>query len=217
LSESLKTRLLTAAELVDEQRKGTLVLDVRPAEQFAALHIRGSIQISLLGYFAAWAAMLIEPAQKLILIAENAPSAQEARNRLSRVGLECVIGYSLADEAQWRNVGIELGRISTYHCAEVSPVLRRDPSVQLVDVRSRAEWLKGHLPGAISIPLLDLDTRARLMDRTKRNLVYCHEGYRATTAASILLRESNGNIGILIDGVEGWSASGLPLELPNTR
>jgi rhodanese-related sulfurtransferase len=208
---------LTAAELVEEQRKGTLVLDIRPAEQFAALHIRGSIQISLLGYFAAWAAMLIEPAQKLILIAENARSAQEARIRLSRVGLEGLIGYSLADEAQWRKLGIELCSISTHHCGDVSPVLKRDPSLQLVDVRSRAEWLKGHLPGAISIPLLDLDTKARSMDRTKRNLVYCHEGYRATTAASILLREGGGNIGILIDGVEGWSASGLPLEISDPR
>jgi rhodanese-related sulfurtransferase len=47
--------------------------------------------------------------------------------------------------------------------------------------------------------------------------VYCHEGFRATTAASILLRESSSNIGILIDGVEGWSALGLPLEVPTTK
>jgi rhodanese-related sulfurtransferase len=38
--------------------------------------------------------------------------------------------------------------------------------------------------------------------------VYCHEGFRATTAASILLRASVGDFDILIDGVEGWSALG---------
>jgi hypothetical protein len=36
-------------------------------------------------------------------------------------------------------------------------------------------------------------------------------------AASILLRESAGDIGILIDGVEGWLASGLPLEAAEVR
>jgi rhodanese-related sulfurtransferase len=45
--------------------------------------------------------------------------------------------------------------------------------------------------------------------------VYCQEGYRATTAASILMRESDGGVAILIDGVEGWLASGLPLEMPD--
>ena len=93
--------------------------------------------------------------------------------------------------------------------------MQSDPSFQLVDVRSRAEWLKGHLPGAISMPLLDLDPKKDVVDPSKPSLVYCHEGYRATTAASILLREGAGEIGILIDGIEGWSALDLPLEVPD--
>jgi len=216
MSGAPKLKPLTAAELVEEQRRGTLVLDARPAEQFASVHIRGSIQISLMGNFAGWAAILIKPTQRLALVAENVEGAQEAHTRLIRVGLGHVIGYSLADETQWRNEGIDLASISIQRCANVRQTLEHHPSLQLVDVRSRAEWLKGHLPGAISMPLLDLDPKARSIDPSKRSLVYCHEGYRATTAASILLRESAGDIGILIDGVEGWLASGLPLETPNT-
>jgi len=216
MSGAPKLELLTTAELVEEQRRGTLVLDARPAEQFASVHIRGSIQISLMGNFAGWAAILIKPTQRLALVAENVEGAQEAHTRLIRVGLGHVIGYSLADETQWRNEGIDLASISIQRCANVRQTLEHHPSLQLVDVRSRAEWLKGHLPGAISMPLLDLEPKARSIDPSKRSLVYCHEGYRATTAASILLRESAGDIGILIDGVEGWLASGLPLETPNT-
>ena len=216
MSGAPKLKPLTAAELVEEQRRGTLVLDARPAEQFASVHIRGSIQISLMGNFASWAAILIKPTQRLALVAENVEGAQEAHTRLIRVGLGHVIGYSLADETQWRNEGIDLASISIQRCANVRQTLEHHPSLQLVDVRSRAEWLKGHLPGAISMPLLDLEPKARSIDPSKRSLVYCHEGYRATTAASILLRESAGDIGILIDGVEGWLASGLPLETPNT-
>jgi rhodanese-related sulfurtransferase len=43
--------------------------------------------------------------------------------------------------------------------------------------------------------------------------VYCREGFRATTAASILLRDGNDDIAILVDGIEGWAALGLPLEM----
>jgi rhodanese-related sulfurtransferase len=214
LPESSRIRLLTGTQLLQEQRNGTLILDTRAAERFASFHIRGSIQIGLIGPFASWAAILIKPAQKLALIVESKGSAEEAHSRLARVGLERVIGYSLANETQWRKENVDLTSIPTQRCTDVRQTLEIDPSLQLVDIRSHAEWLKGHLPGAVSVPLLCFESRAQLIDPSRASLVYCDEGFRATTAASILLRESSGNIGILIDGVEGWSASGLPLEIP---
>ena len=87
VSESRKLRELTAAELAEERVNGTLILDTRPAEHFAAIHIRGSIQISLAGHFASWAAILLDPLRRLVLVAEDAVSAHEAHNRLARVGL----------------------------------------------------------------------------------------------------------------------------------
>jgi rhodanese-related sulfurtransferase len=215
LPDSSKLPLVTVAQLAQERRAGALVLDTRPAEQFASLHIRGSLQISLMGNFASWAATIIDPNHKLLLIAEDAKRAQEAHNRLERVGLGRVIGYSLVDETQWRKEGLELASISIAKCEQIYRTVQTDPSLQLVDVRSRAEWLKGHLPGAISMPLLDLDPKEEVINPSKPSLVYCHEGYRATTAASILLREGASGIGILIDGFEGWTALGLPLEAPD--
>ena len=203
MSESSKLRLLTAVQLVGEQRLGALVLDTRPAEKFASLHIRGAIQIGLKGYFSSWAAILIDPTRELLLVAENESTAAEAHTRLARVGIERVIGYSLADELQWREHDLDLDSISIHRCASVRQDLQSDRSLQLIDVRSRAEWLKGHLPGAVSAPLLDLNSSLRCIDLSKPSLVYCREGFRATTAASILLRESSGEIGIFIDGVEG--------------
>jgi hypothetical protein len=47
--------------------------------------------------------------------------------------------------------------------------------------------------------------------------VYCQEAFRTTTAVSLLLQENADHFGILIDGVEGWCAFGLPLEMPDTR
>jgi rhodanese-related sulfurtransferase len=217
LSEASKLRLLTATHAVQEQKEGALLLDTRPPERFAACHIRGAVQITLAGSFAGWAALLIKPNQKLILVAESIPDVQEAHTRLTRVGLGRVIGYILADENQWQKEGLDPASISIQRCAEVIQALQSDPSLQLIDVRSRAEWLKGHLPGAIFVPLLDLGSAVQSIDMSKPSLVYCRQGYRATTATSILLRQSSGNFGILIDGFEGWSALGLPLEVPSTK
>jgi rhodanese-related sulfurtransferase len=214
LATSSKLQPFGGAQLVEEQRNGALVLDVRTPEQFVSFHIRGAMQIGLAGPFASWAAVLIAPAQKLVLVAEDIQRVLEARTRLIRVGLEHVIGYSIADERQWRGEGIDVAGIAIHRCADVCQILQRNPSMQLVDVRSQAEWLRGHLPGAVSVPLLDLASEAQHIDRSRPSLVYCREGYRSTTAASILLRKSVGDVGILIDGVEGWSALGLPLEVP---
>lgn len=214
MPEPSRIRLLTGTQLLQEQRNGTLILDTRAAERFASFHIRGAIQIGLIGPFASWAAILIKPTQKLALVVENKGCAEEAHSRLARVGLERVIGYSVANETQWRKENVDLTSISTQQCRDIRQTLEIDPSLQLVDIRSHAEWLKGHLPGAVSVPLLHFESRAQLIDPSRASLVYCDEGFRAMTAASILLREGSGNIGILIDGVEGWCASGLPLEIP---
>jgi rhodanese-related sulfurtransferase len=167
-----------------------------------------------MGNFSSWAAILIDPTQEILLVTENESSAAEAHTRLARVGIERVIGYTLPDEMQWREHSLDLDSISIHRCVSVQEDLQSDRSPQLIDVRSRAEWLKGHLPGAVSAPLLDFNSSLQRIDLSKPSLVYCREGFRATTAASILLRESSGEVGIFIDGVEGWSLAGLPLEVP---
>jgi len=212
--EALHIRPLTTVQLVQAQQDGSIILDTRPAEQFATFHIRGSIQISLVGHFGAWAAMLLDPGRALVLIAEDERHAREAHDRLTRVGMLHVIGYCLAIESEWQAHDIELANIAIEHCKNIYGPNRQQPPVQLIDVRSRAEWLKGHLPGAVSLPLLEIELNKRAIDPSKPSLMYCHEGFRATTAASILLRERGGNVGILVDGIEGWLASGFPLEMP---
>jgi rhodanese-related sulfurtransferase len=114
LSGSPNLQQLTAEQIVQEQRRGVLVLDTRPAEQFASFHIVGSMQLGLMGPFASWAALLIAPTQELLLVAEGATAAEEARSRLARVGLKHVLGFALADEKHWQNNGLKLASLAIY-------------------------------------------------------------------------------------------------------
>jgi rhodanese-related sulfurtransferase len=207
LPERLQLKRLTAAQLVQEQRRDALIVDTRAAEQFASCHIAGSMQIGLVGPFASWAAILIKPKQRILLIAEDANRAFEAQNRLARVGLRDVIGYALVDEDQWKRQGVALSSLPIWRSEEVCLALRKGLPLQFVDVRSCAEWLQGHLPGAISMPLLELDPEAAAIDFSKPSLVYCHEGYRAMTAASMLLRQNTADIIVLRAAQEGCTTS----------
>ena len=48
-----------------------------------------------------------------------------------------------------------------------------DGDVQIVDVLPEAEYLDGHIPGAVNIPLKSLDENtARVLDRGKPVVVY---------------------------------------------
>jgi rhodanese-related sulfurtransferase len=125
-----------------------------------------------------------------------------------------VLGFVLADERHWQNHGLTLASLPIYGAKDVCRELREGRPLQLIDVRSSAEWLQGHLPRATSMPLLELHSEAASIDFSGPSLVYCREGYRASTAASMLLRDYATDIGILIDGIEGWQAHGLPLETP---
>jgi rhodanese-related sulfurtransferase len=214
LSGSPNLQQFMAEQIAQEQRRGVLVLDTRPAGQFASFHIPGSIQLGLMGPFASWAAILIEPAQELLLVAEGVTAAEEARSRLARVGLNHVLGFIVADKKDWQNHGLTLLSLPIYWCRDVCGNVREGGPLQLVDVRSAAEWLQGHLPGAISLPLHELHSEAPSIDFSRPSLVYCREGYRAATAASLLLRNHVSDIGILIDGTEGCQACGLSFETP---
>ena len=150
--KSIELQQLTPAQVQAEQRCGTLILDIRTAEQFASFHIRGAMQIGLAGPFASWAALLIQPGQKLLLVAEDIAGAHEAQSRLSRVRLYQVAGYALADKAQWEHDGLRLSSFPMRWWRDIFSRIEAGEAFQLIDVRSRAEWLQGHLPGAIPFP-----------------------------------------------------------------
>ena len=57
----------------------------------------------------------------------------------------------------------------------------------LVDVRSPGEFLSGHLPGALNIPVHELGKRASEIGPTSKPVVvYCQSGARSAGAALVL-------------------------------
>jgi len=48
---------------------------------------------------------------------------------------------------------------------------------QLVEVLPAGDYGWAHLPGAVNVPLKELDARAGQLDRSRPVIVYCHDWY----------------------------------------
>ena len=80
---------------------------------------------------------------------------------------------------------------------------RKKKNAVLVDVRSRAEYAEGHVPGSINIPLTEIpDAQEYIPSLDTPVYVYCHSGTRSRYAAMALESlgfENTENIGGLED------------------
>jgi hydroxyacylglutathione hydrolase len=108
LTDLLPLPALIPAEVKSRLDQHANVLDVRPAEQFAAGHVPGSINIALSGQFASWAGNILGLDSDPILISDTETHIEEARTRLARVGIESVSGYLAGGVSAWQNAGLPL-------------------------------------------------------------------------------------------------------------
>jgi rhodanese-related sulfurtransferase len=83
--------------------------------------------------------------------------------------------------------------------------------VQIVDVRSPAEFGAGTLLRARNLPLTEVAGRAGELRKDKPVIVVCEFGRRASIAAVKLRSAGIGEVFILAGGINAWRAAGLPL------
>jgi rhodanese-related sulfurtransferase len=77
----------------------------------------------------------------------------------------------------------------------------------VIDVRTEQEFLDGHIPGAINIPVDDLRNRIPEIPNAAKIVVYCAVGQRGYLASRILEQHGFNNIYNLSGGYTTWMAS----------
>jgi rhodanese-related sulfurtransferase len=85
---------------------------------------------------------------------------------------------------------------------------------QLVEVLPADEYQWAHLPGAVNLPLKELDGRAGELDRSRPVVVYCHDWYRdmSPRAAGRLEAAGFGPVYDYVAGKADWLAADLPFD-----
>jgi rhodanese-related sulfurtransferase/predicted transcriptional regulator len=89
----------------------------------------------------------------------------------------------------------------------------RDGLVTLLDVRPEDEFAMGHLPGAVNIPLADLERRLAELPANQEIVAYCRGAYCVLSFEAVAsLRTLGFKVRRLEDGYPEWKAAGLPVE-----
>jgi len=85
--------------------------------------------------------------------------------------------------------------------------------VTVLDVRPPEEFAAGHLPGAVNIPIRDLQRRLKELPKGKEVVAYCRGPYCLMSYDAVaLLRKKGVNARRLEAGLPEWRLAGLPLE-----
>ena len=85
----------------------------------------------------------------------------------------------------------------------------RDGMVTVLDVRPADEFALGHVPGALSVPLSELDARLATLDPEKDIVAYCRGAYCVMSFEAVSrLRAQGFSARRLEDGMPEWAAAG---------
>ncbi len=85
-------------------------------------------------------------------------------------------------------------------------------AVTLIDVRPEDEFVAGHIPGALSVPLAELAERLRELPKRKEIVAYCRGPYCVLAVTAVeLLRERGYRARRLSDSVPAWRVRGYPV------
>ncbi len=205
LDEHAEVRSLTLAEVDALRDEGATIIDTRDAAEFAAGHLRGSVNVGLGGRFAEYVGSIVDPTTPVVLVVDP-DGAVEARNRLARIGFDNVVGQ-LADPLRTFVEHDEVvERSSRVSAADLAQRQRDGVPLQVVDIRNDGEVRLGTIDGAAHIPLAELRRRLSELDAARPTVVFCAGGYRSSIAASLLAAEGFDDVSDLLGGYAAYTA-----------
>ena len=197
------------------QSVGAQILDTRDPEEFAAAHLRGSINIGLGGQYATWAGTVLDHQHPIVIIA--APGREsESAIRLGRIGFDHIVGYlqdGLKSLESRPDLVATTKRVSAPYAADL---LSSANAPLAVDVRSPREREQRSIESSISLPLSRLADNLQTLPKDHSLLVYCAGGYRSSIAASLLQRAGFRSVAEIAGGFAAWEAAKLPVHTPET-
>jgi glyoxylase-like metal-dependent hydrolase (beta-lactamase superfamily II)/rhodanese-related sulfurtransferase len=200
---------LSLERVLELRDAGAQILDTRDPSDFAAAHLKGSINIGLVGQYATWAGTVLSHEHPIVIVADPG-SERESALRLGRIAFDHVAGY-LEDGMRALERRPDLTATTDRISAQVADERLRSEAPLLLDVRAPRESAEKSIPGSVSIPLTRLEARLGELPHNRPLLVYCAGGYRSSIAASILKKHGFEDISELAGGIAAWEAAHLPM------
>ncbi|HMI47668.1 MAG TPA: MBL fold metallo-hydrolase [Gemmatimonadaceae bacterium] len=201
-------------ELERALESGATVVDTRTAAKFATGHVPRTLNIPLGKSFLNWSGALVPENRDFYILtdAESDDAVKQILGDLCKIGLTTVRGVFQSDVLHdWQSHRGELEKVAQMDVPELNK-LAGSNGLQVVDVRSPEEWSRGHLSGAIHIPLAQLPDRMAELDASAPIVLQCKGGGRSSIATSFLQSRGLSNVSNLVGGFEAWVAKGFKVD-----
>jgi hydroxyacylglutathione hydrolase len=173
------------------------LLDVRAADEFAAGHAKGALNVPVDGgNFATKAAFVLPAGERVVIHAGSAEQAERAARRLQAVAIFELAGYVVGPPSDERLPPVELDELER---------LVEAGDVEVLDVREPHERDEGYIPGSRNIPYRLVREWVDDLEGGRPVVTICSNGPRAGVAASVLAAAGVDARPVLHGGVPDWA------------
>ncbi|MDR4888353.1 sulfurtransferase TusA family protein [Fredinandcohnia sp. QZ13] len=90
---------------------------------------------------------------------------------------------------------------------ELEVAISSGKDILVLDVREAAEYAFNHIPGAVSIPLGDIEKRMNELNEEKEIYVVCRRGSRSDLASQKLTEKGFKNVINVLPGMSKWTGN----------
>lgn len=146
---------------------------------------------------------------------QKSKKKQQKNNNLNLlVGIGAVVIVGLLGAAIFTNPAETANQVANALPNEISvqdAYSMRQQGTFILDVRTPAEWNEGHVPGAMLIPLDELESRLAELPQDEDIVVICRSGNRSATARDILLDAGFSAVTSVAGGFNDWAANGYDM------
>ena len=201
-------------QLESQCANSCIVIDTRSSADFGAGHIPGAYNIQLCSsefeQRVGWVTPIDVP---MVLVSDNAQSAQRAIHLLAFLGLDQrVKGFVDGGMEAWREAGLPHNTLMQISVQTLYEKLQNNGH-KVLDVREISEWDDGHIQDAHHMNFKVLRQRLNDLNVTPDDqiAIICASGLRSNTAGSILLMNRFKHVNNVIGGMTAWRKAGLPM------
>jgi glyoxylase-like metal-dependent hydrolase (beta-lactamase superfamily II)/rhodanese-related sulfurtransferase len=212
----IQAKPLSIREAIPYFQRGAGLLDTRSKQDFVQAHVPGSVHLEADDQLSNRIGFVFPPEVPVILLLSDPAEYEKVVYSLARVGYENVVGYLAEGLDVWEKMGLPLtaGDIQDIQPVELHDLLISGNGSRpvVLDVREPWEYARGHVPGALLMPLGQLSTRLDELDPEKPVAVICATGNRSQSASALLGQKGFKTVYNVAGGTSEWVRSGLEIE-----
>jgi hydroxyacylglutathione hydrolase len=206
---------LSVSEAARALGDGATILDCRQPEAFGGGHIPGAVGVGAGSSFSTWAGTILPVDARVVLVIDGPRDLWEICWQLLRIGYELPLGWLAGGMAAWRTAAMPIETLPQWTVWELRARLDAEPDLEVLDVRQRAEWARGVIPGALRIPGGEIPSRLDEVPRHSLLAVICGSGYRSSVIASFLQHHGRRRIANVLGGMTAYTRAELPTIAPS--